>query len=169
MNHSTFVLFNSLPDLIAKPARPPDSCGEVGGLCRKLGALAAPAVPQTYFCRGSQTFFSQRVGRLSWLTTDSLVLDHCDNCDRLHYDRRELTRLDVSHRAAGQTRIITGMLIGSVVGIGAGAICHGGPKCEFQSAGGPVRPLLGAALGGITAYLTSYIWDPVPAGAVSQR
>ena len=110
-----------------------------------------------------------RIGQVWRLTPDSLTLEHCDNCDRMRYDRREFTRFDVSRRVAGAPRMIKGILIGAFVGVTgdlAGA-CNGGAKCEF--ANGPLLTIVGGALGGITAYLTSYIWDPVPAGAVSRR
>ena len=114
------------------------------------------------------------VARLSRLTADSLILAHCETCfGRLGYGRDEVRRLDVSHRAVSSARIGLGALIGGALGAGVGLIdsarCQGGPKCELAAAEGPLLFLIGAAVGGISAYLTAYTWDPVPASASTQR
>lgn len=114
------------------------------------------------------------VARLSQLTPDSLILAHCETCfGRLRYGREEVLRLDVSRRAVSSSRIGMGALIGGLVGAAVGATgaatCHGGPRCEMAGEAAPFLFLLGAALGGIGAYLTAYVWDPVPASASSQR
>lgn len=114
------------------------------------------------------------VARLSRLTADSLILEHCETCfGSLRFGREQVLRLDVSRRVTSSARIGWGALIGGVAGAGVGAVasatCHGGPKCVMAGEEGPFLFLLGAALGGIAAYITSYIWDPVPASASSQR
>jgi len=107
-----------------------------------------------------------RQGLLSQLTADSLIVERCPLCyGRLRYGRVEVSRLDVSRRVSSGTRVLTGVLLGGGVGLLAGAAsagsCHGGPECDLSGLAVPALGLLGAVFGGLGAYLSSYIWEPV--------
>jgi len=134
---------------------------------------AAPCVAQTSVVKPGATVRFRlasddpyRQAQLLQITSDSLIVERCPLCyGRLRYGRVEVLRLEVSRRVASGSRVVTGVLVGGGVGllagVGSAASCHGGPKCDLAALAVPALGLLGAAFGGIGAYLSSYIWEPV--------
>jgi hypothetical protein len=148
----------------------------LNALLRTLAATALCAIPcvaQTTVVKAGATVRFRlaagdpyRQGQLAQLTADSLIVERCPLCNgRLRYGRVELERLDVSRRVDGGSRVAKGVLIGGGAGLLAGvaseATCHGGPRCEFAALAIPFLTFVGAAVGGIAAYLSSYVWESV--------
>ena len=123
------------------------------------------------FRLGGDDFYRQ--GQVSQLTADSLIVERCPNCDdRFRYSRAELSRFDVSKRIGGAGRVMTGVLLGGAIGLAGGFVsaetCGGGSRCELAALDVPLFTILGLLVGGVVAYLTSYTWEPVAAGAPSE-
>src|ERR1700736_6350920 len=65
-----------------------------------------------------------RVGHLSTLTADSLIIDRCTNCDRLRYGTRELSRLEVLRGSSRGRHFGHGLVFGALAGLIAAVLVN---------------------------------------------
>jgi hypothetical protein len=110
---------------------------------------------------------SLRVGHLSNLTQDSLIIDQCTNCDRLRYGTRELSRLEVLRGSSRGKHFALGLLFGAFAGLIA-AVFENAQPCHTDVCGLGVGafligPPFGALIGGIigVSLPTGQRWEPV--------
>jgi hypothetical protein len=112
---------------------------------------------------------SLRVGHLSKLTADSLIIDQCTNCDRLRYATREIGRLEVLRGSSRGRHFAVGLGAGALAGVISATVdnalpCHT-DVCDLRLLGFIVGPPIGALIGGIIgiALPTHQRWEPVAA------
>jgi hypothetical protein len=148
---------------------PPVRLVAVLGLMAGFGGVRA-AAQSTFPDPGAKIRFSiapssqLHEGRLERMTGDSIVLERCPTCDRLHFGRAEIRDLEVWPSHASWGRALRGFGIGGAVGFAIaglrGATCHGtADKCEDWV---PLLGILGFAggiLGGFVGYLTGGSWQ----------
>jgi hypothetical protein len=109
------------------------------------------------------------VGHLSKLTADSLVIQRCENCDRLRYGTPEISRLEVLRGSSRGKHFAVGLAVGALAGFVAGVIntaqpCNSTPDvCGFRDIALIAGPAEGALIGGIIgiAFPTRQKWEPV--------
>ena len=115
---------------------------------------------------------SLRVGHLSKLTADSLMIDRCPNCDRLRYGTREISRLEVLRGSSRGKHFAVGLGIGALAGVIIAGINYARPchaldtdVCGFRAFGFVFGPPIGALIGGIigVSLPTGERWEPVAA------
>ncbi|SRR5258706_8101965 len=115
---------------------------------------------------------SLRVGHLSKLTRDSLIVDQCPNCDRLRYGTREISRLEVLRGSSRGKHFAVGLGIGALAGVIIAGINYARPchaldtdVCGFRAFGFVFGPPIGALIGGIigVSLPTRMWWEPVAA------
>jgi len=120
---------------------------------------------------------SLRVGHLSKLTRDSLIVDRCPNCDRLRYGTREISRLEVLRGSSRGKHFAVGLGIGAlagaiIAGINYARPCHAldTDVCGFRAFGFVFGPPIGALIGGIigASLPTRMWWEPVAAQRMVQ-
>ena len=113
-----------------------------------------------------------RVGHLSSLTADSLIVDRCTNCDRLRYGTREISRLEVLHGSSRGKHFAVGLGIGALAGVIIAGLNYARPchaldtdVCGFRAFGFIFGPPIGALIGGIigVSLPTGERWEPVAA------
>src|SRR6267143_4244015 len=99
---------------------------------------------------------SLRVGHLSKLTADSLIINRCANCDRLRYGTREISRLEVLRGSSRGKHFAVGLGIGALAGVIIAGINYARPchaldtdVCAFRVFGFFYGLPLGALIGGI--------------------
>jgi hypothetical protein len=110
---------------------------------------------------------SLRVGHLSNLTADSLIIERCTNCDRLRYGTREISRLEVLRGSSRGRHFAVGLLFGAFAGLIA-AVFENAQACHTDVCGLRVLdffalPPFGALIGGIigVSLPTGERWEPV--------
>lgn len=113
-----------------------------------------------------------RVGHLSNLTADSLIIDQCTNCDRLRYGTGEISRLEVLRGSSRGRHFAVGLGIGALVGVIIAGLNYARPchaldtdVCGFRAFGFFYGPPFGALIGGIigVSLPTRMRWEPVAA------
>jgi hypothetical protein len=114
------------------------------------------------------------VGHLSKLAADSLIIERCENCDRLRYGTREITRLEVLRGSSRGRHFGHGLVFGALAGLIIAVFdnaqpCHtdvcGLRVLEFF-AGPPIAALIGGIIGVVLP--TSERWEPVAAQPAMQ-
>ena len=112
---------------------------------------------------------SLRVGHLSNLTADSLIIAQCTNCDRLRYGTREISRLEVLRGSSRGKHFAVGLGIGALTGVIIAGLsyaqaCHT-DVCGLRALGFYYFPPFGALIGGIigVSLPTRMRWEPVAA------
>jgi hypothetical protein len=96
---------------------------------------------------------SLRVGHLSKLTADSLIVDQCTNCDRVRYGTREISRLEVLRGSSRGRNFGHGLVFGALAGLIA-AVFENAQACHTDVCGLRILdffalPPFGALIGGI--------------------
>jgi hypothetical protein len=107
------------------------------------------------------------VGHLRNLTADSLIIDRCENCDRLRYGTFEISRLEVLRGSSRGKHFAAGLVVGAFAGLIAAVLnsaqaCHT-DVCGLRDLGFFVGPPFGALIGGIigVSLPTGERWEPV--------
>jgi len=107
------------------------------------------------------------VGHLTKLTADSLMIERCENCDRLRYGTREISRLEVLRGSSRGRRFAIGLGAGALAGLIIAFLqdiqpCHT-DVCDLRLLGFIFDPAAGALIGGIIgiALPTDQRWEPV--------
>jgi hypothetical protein len=117
------------------------------------------------------------VGHLGNLTTDSLIIDRCADCDRLRYGTREISRVEVLRGSSRGKHFAVGLGIGALAGLAIAGLnyarpCHAGDTdvCGFRAIGFIYGPPFGALIGGIIGLSlpTRMRWEPVAAQRTAQ-
>ena len=114
------------------------------------------------------------VGHLSKLSADSLIIDRCENCDRLRYGTGEISRLEVRRGSSRGRHFGVGLLFGAFAGLIAAVLnsaqaCHT-DVCGLRDLGFFVGPPFGALIGGIigVSLPSGERWEPVAAPRAGQ-
>jgi hypothetical protein len=109
------------------------------------------------------------VGHLSKLTADSLIIERCENCDRLRYGTREISRLEVLRGSSRGRHFGHGLVFGALAGLII-AVFDNAQPCHTDVCGMRVLeffagPPFGALIGGIigVSLPTGERWEPVAA------
>ncbi|MEA2762743.1 MAG: hypothetical protein QOD47_2027 [Gemmatimonadaceae bacterium] len=107
------------------------------------------------------------VGRLNKLSADSLIIDRCENCDRLRYGTLEISRLEVLRGSSRGRHFAIGLGVGALAGLLSATIDNARPchtdVCDLRLLGFIIGPPIGALIGGIIAlaFPTGQRWEPV--------
>jgi hypothetical protein len=141
----------------------------------ETGILVARAVAPSTIAPGATIRFvvgaDSRliVGHLSNLTSDSLIIARCTNCDRLRYGIEETSRLEVLRGSSRGRHVAVGLLFGAFAGLIA-AVFENAQACHSDVCGLRVLdffalPPIGALIGGIIgmALPAGQQWEPVAA------
>jgi len=115
------------------------------------------------------------VAHLSKRTADSLIVDQCENCERLRYGTREISRLEVLRGSSKRRHFAHGLVFGALAGL-IGAVldnaqpCHT-DVCDLRVLAFFAGPPFGALIGGIIglALPAGQRWEPVAAEQRSAR
>jgi hypothetical protein len=117
---------------------------------------------------------SLTVGHLSKLSADSLIIDRCENCDRLRYGTREISRLEVLRGSSRGRHFAVGLLFGAFAGLIA-AVFENAQPCHTDVCGLRMLdffafPPFGALIGGIigVSLPTGERWELVAAQRAGQ-
>lgn len=114
------------------------------------------------------------VADVTRINGDSVFVDRCLTCTQLSYSRAELSHLAIFQAIPSGMRILSGIGIGGLVGLGVGlagaSSCTGGDRCDGWIVLVPFGAIAGGFVGGLVGYLTSYRWVPIErSGATSLR
>ena len=109
-----------------------------------------------------------RYGELARLTPDSLILETCDHCSFLRYDRAEISGLEVYRGSTGVRNGLLGFLGGMVAAAGVTAViineqqCHD-DLCGLRYMAVPAAGIAGAFVGLLVGIaLAKETWEPIP-------
>jgi hypothetical protein len=164
------ALFVSMTVVACSGGAPPVETGIPAGRAVAPSTIAAGATIRIVAGTDSHLI----VGQLRNLTADSLIIDRCENCDRLRYSTGEISRLEVRRGSSRGKHFGIGLLFGAFAGLIAAVLddaqpCHS-DGCGFGVGAFLIGPPFGALIGGIIAVAlpTTEHWEPVAVQRAAQ-